>query len=72
MFQFFADYYLEDSYVLSVAENGNSFAFELEAGLCEQYPDYRIPSGDESNCFNRVVLTFSNFSHLQWLKKEFR
>lgn len=66
-----SDFYLEDSYVLSIVEAAGSIVFELEAVLMESHPQYEKPKEGEKYCYRRVSLCFSNVDSVEWIDKRF-
>lgn len=64
--------YLEDNYVLSVIEQGNMIAFELDVVLTESHLFYLPPKKAEQYCYKKATLSFSEVSSIVWKKKNFR
>ena len=51
-----AHVYLEDSWVLALWPSENMLAFDLEAVLTEEHPDYRGPASGEQYDYRRARL----------------
>ncbi|WP_126419919.1 hypothetical protein [Asticcacaulis excentricus] len=60
------DIYLEDSYVLGIAEQDPDLIFLLDAVLTENHPAYQVPPSEIYYCFKRLALRFENVSHVDW------
>ncbi|BEV10448.1 hypothetical protein ATDW_09440 [Asticcacaulis sp. DW145] len=60
------DIYLEDSYVLGIAEQDPDLIFLLDAVLTESYPAYEPPPSESYNCFKRLALRFEAIADLDW------
>jgi hypothetical protein len=61
--------YLEDSWVLGIAETADSLTFTLEAVLTPEHPRYVTPPPDEQHCYVDAVLTFTGAREIRWLSR---
>lgn len=66
-----SDFYLEDSFVLSIDEVAGSLIFELEAVLTQKHPQYEEPKNGEKYCYRKVSLQFFNMEFIEWLDRRF-
>lgn len=64
-----SNFYLEDSYVLSIDEVAGSLIFELEAVLTQGHPQYEKPKNGEQYCYRKVLLRFSSVDSIEWLDR---
>lgn len=64
-----ADVYLEDSYVLGIAETPDSLSFELELVLTRSHPRYHEPRPDEQYCYEDAVLTIPGATKVEWVTR---
>lgn len=58
--------YLEDSYVLDIAQDDHELRFDLELVLTPNHPEYRPPGRDEAHCYRRATLTFTGYREAVW------
>ncbi|WP_298331829.1 hypothetical protein [Asticcacaulis sp.] len=58
--------YLEDSYVIGIAEQDPDLIFLLDAVLTENHPAYQAPSSGIYYCFKRLALRFEDISTVAW------
>jgi hypothetical protein len=61
--------YLEDSYVLAIEQTATELAFELDAVLTPDHPDYRPPRPGEHYCYERGFLRFRNIRSIEWVSR---
>ncbi|MFD9551334.1 hypothetical protein ACFWBG_28440 [Nocardia salmonicida] len=61
--------YLEDSYVLKIAEGPTEVRFFVVAVLTTGSPDYRHPKPGEQYCYQNGELIFSNVSSVKWVAR---
>ncbi|BBY28172.1 hypothetical protein [Mycolicibacterium sediminis] len=61
--------YLEDSFVLSIAQDGSSLTFALDAVLTPDHPAYHPPRVGEHHCYEPGTLTFPAASRIDWLRR---
>lgn len=61
--------YLEDSYVLAIAETPTELDFSLLAVLTPDHPAYRDPLPGEHYCYARGTLSFLNASRIEWVRR---
>jgi len=54
--------YLEDSYVLNIAEKESSINFDMEFVLTEEHELYQSPKKNEQYCYSRGQLNFLDCS----------
>lgn len=66
-----SNFYLEDSYVLSIDEVARSLIFELEAVLTKNHPQYEEPKNGEQYCYRKVLLRFFSADSIEWLDRLF-
>ena len=66
-----SNFYLEDSYVLSIDELARSLIFELEAVLTKNHPQYEEPKNGEQYCYRKVLLRFFSADSIEWLDSSF-
>lgn len=66
-----SNFYLEDSYVLSIDEVARSLIFELEAVLTKNHPQYEEPKNGEQYCYRKVLLRFFSADSIEWLDRSF-
>lgn len=64
-----SDVYLEDSYVLGIAELPDRLEYDMEFVLTPQHPLYHEPRNNEQHCYERGQLTFGGVSKLEWLDR---
>jgi hypothetical protein len=64
-----AHLYLEDSYVLGIAEGDGAIAFELEAVLTPGHPAYAEPRPGEQHGYVKARLTFADATEIRWLRR---
>ncbi|MCP1444011.1 hypothetical protein J3D54_003143 [Pseudomonas sp. GGS8] len=64
-----SNFYLEDSYVLSIDEIEGSLIFELEAVLTKNHPQYEEPKNGEQYCYRKVLLRFFSADSIEWLDR---
>jgi hypothetical protein len=55
-----AGIYLEDSWALDVAPTQHEVAFQLDAVLTPEHPEYRPPAPGEQHCYRRARLTVAS------------
>ena len=58
--------YLEDSYVLNIAEAPRELRFRLDAVLSEQHPAYRPPKPGGQYCYASGWLVLPNVTLTEW------
>lgn len=61
--------YLEDSYVLSIAESPGHIAFKLDAVLTPENPAYHAPRPGEQYCYADGELVFSGVESVEWIRR---
>lgn len=61
--------YLEDSYVLGIAESAGRLRFSMSAVLTPEHPAYRDPLPGEQYCYADGALVFSGVAHTDWLER---
>lgn len=61
--------YLEDSYVLSIAETPGQFVFKMEAVLTPEHPAYHKPRAGEQYCYADGMLVFSHVASVEWVRR---
>ncbi|WP_447793691.1 hypothetical protein [Pseudomonas farris] len=66
-----SNFYLEDSYVLSIDEVAGALIFELEAVLTKSHPQYEEPKKGERYCYRKVSLRFFSVDSIEWLDRRF-
>ncbi|MFI8481874.1 hypothetical protein ACIGCM_15025 [Pseudomonas sp. NPDC078700] len=66
-----SNFYLEDSYVLSIIEVAGALIFELEAVLTKSHPQYEEPKKGEQYCYRKVSLRFFNVDSIEWFDRRF-
>lgn len=64
-----SDLYLEDSYVLDIAESAGRLTFSMSAVLTPEHPAYRDPLPGEQYCYADGALVFSGVTHTDWLER---
>ncbi|WP_226862916.1 hypothetical protein [Mycolicibacterium baixiangningiae] len=64
-----AGIYLEDSYVLDVAETPGQLTFMLDAALTPESPQYRPPRPREHHCYTPGKLISSGASRIDWERR---
>lgn len=64
-----SDLYLEDSYVLDIAESAGRLTFSMSAVLTPEHPAYRDPLPGEQYCYADGALVFSGVAHTDWLER---
>lgn len=64
-----AGVYLEDSYVLAIAESADRLTFKLDAVLTPDSPAYRAPRPDEQYCYAMASLVFPDVKGTEWLTR---
>lgn len=65
----FESIFLEDSFVLRIDEGQYEIAFLLEVVLLPGHVQFTEPSSEESHCYVKGRLEFSNIRHCQWNHK---
>jgi len=65
------NFYLEDSYVLSIDEVAGELIFELEAVLTKSHSQYEDPKKGERYCYRRASLRFFGVNSIEWLDRRF-
>ena len=61
--------YLEDSWVLGIAETDDSLSFTLEAVLTPEHARYIAPPPNLQHCYVDAVLTFAGATEIRWLRR---
>lgn len=69
--QSLSNFYLEDSYVLSINEAVETLIFELEAVLTKNHPQYKEPEKGEQYCYRKASVRFFSVTSIEWLDKRF-
>ena len=64
--------YLEDSYVLEIAESPSTVAFRIDAVLTPEHPAYRAPLQGEHYCFALASLIFPDVTQVEWISRHDR
>jgi hypothetical protein len=64
----FKGIYLEDSFVLDIKLNFESFEILLEAVLHETHPLYTIPLPNEQYCYRKARIIFSDYKKIVFHK----
>lgn len=59
--------YLEDSYVLGIAQSAVAVEFELDAVLTPEHPRHRPPRAGEQHCYQRGLLRLRSAGGLRLL-----
>ncbi|MFF4358473.1 hypothetical protein [Streptomyces sp. NPDC001604] len=62
----FANFYLEDSFVLEVKATPGSLVLEVELVLTPQHPAYHPPAPGEQHCYARATIEFPKVRNLMW------
>src|SRR4051812_32470875 len=65
-------YYLEDSFVLEIAESDERIAFRLELVLTPKHPLYATPPPSEHHCYRTGALIFEGVRRVNWIERHFR
>ena len=63
------DVYLEDSYVLAIAEHLGEFSFKLDAVLTPIHPNYHDPYPGEQYCYANGSLLFRGVRKIEWFQR---
>ena len=58
--------YLEDSFVLNIAEKNSEIKYDVEFVLTENHPLYSEPLETEMHCYRKGVLLFKGVSSVIW------
>ena len=69
------DVYLEDSFVLGIADDPGMFRLTLQVVLREQHPKFVQPTSPDRYCFRLGVLEFRGATQVNWTtrsKKRYR
>ncbi|BBZ06298.1 hypothetical protein MDOR_04670 [Mycolicibacterium doricum] len=61
--------YLEDSYVIGIAEAPGQLTFKLDAVLTPESPAYHPPQPGEQYCYALGTLTFAGASRIEWERR---
>lgn len=64
-----ANVYLEDSFVLDIAEGPDSLTFSLDVVLTPGHPRYTEPAPGEQHCYLTATLTLTGASEIRWLRR---
>lgn len=64
-----AGVYLEDSYVLAIAESADRLSFRLDAVLTPDSPAYHAPRPGEQYCYAMASLVFPHVKGIEWLAR---
>lgn len=64
--------YLEDSYVLEIAESPTEIRFKLEAVLTRAHPAHHDPLPGEQHCYAHGNLIFPEVIRTNWIARSFR
>ncbi|MBT2500166.1 hypothetical protein J7E25_13820 [Agromyces sp. ISL-38] len=62
----FEDVYLEDSWVLGIAQEVDSLTFTVDVVLRETHPSYQPPVEGEQYCYRRGRILFEKIRALSW------
>lgn len=62
----FADYYLEDGFVLKLVSTKDKVEFDLEVVLRASHPQFHSPYDGEQHCYGFAKLTFHNPRSVHW------
>lgn len=65
----FEGIYLEDSFVLGIAENHDELIFEMEFVVLENHPSFTKPEKGESHCYVKGTLYFGKVNETLWKKR---
>jgi len=71
LFPGFEDVYLEDSYVLGIAQTSVSLSFALEVVLRESHPLYHEPAPGLQYFTLKAMLDFPDPETVRWLERRF-
>ncbi|MFY4257085.1 hypothetical protein ACOTCG_05780 [Achromobacter xylosoxidans] len=66
-----SNFYLEDSYVLSINETAESLIFEIEAVLMKSHPKYEEPKKGEQYCYHNIFLQFFCVTSIEWIDRRY-
>ncbi len=66
----FKNIYLEDSYVIDIAEQENAFTFSVEFVLLKSHPLFHPPEPGEAHCYKRGKIIFPNPIEVVWIEKK--
>lgn len=61
--------YLEDSFVLSIHDEGGTLSFDLDAVLTERHPRHTPPHPDEQYCYVSATLGFPHPDAVTWVRR---
>lgn len=61
--------YLEDSYVLGIAEKTNSIFFSVEVVLTDSHSLYKEPCDGEQYCYMRGKIIFDQIKVCSWINR---
>ena len=61
--------YLEDSFVLGIAESESAIVFDIEFVLTESHPQYCQPKIGEQYCYRKGKLKLTKISPINWKRK---
>jgi hypothetical protein len=61
--------YLEDSYVLAIAQTSDSVTFSLEVVLTPNHPSYHDPRPNEQYCYARGRLVIPLATEINWVNR---
>ena len=61
--------YLEDSFVIEIAEESDTVKFKVDAVLAKNHPMYREPKHGEQYCYADGWLVFAGASRIDWVRR---
>lgn len=64
-----AGVYLEDSFVIGIAESGPALTFTLDAVLTPAHPAFQKPRPGEQYCYSAAALTFLDIVDIEWVRR---
>ncbi len=62
----FEGLYLDDSWVLSIEQSGDSLRIVIDLALSESHPEYRPPNPGEQYCYRKGSIDFEGIVALSW------
>jgi hypothetical protein len=61
--------YLEDSFVLAIAERPGQLSFEFDAVLTREHFLYRESLAGEQHCYALGALVFDGVTQIEWIQE---
>ncbi|WP_079178168.1 hypothetical protein [Streptomyces mangrovisoli] len=59
-------YFLEESYVLSIQASPGDLSLEMDLALSPEHPQHEPASPNERHCYRRGTIRYSGVKDLQW------